>query len=130
VCWATSGSTTRAWRHCCNARWIIGAVEPMCGAPRAGKMHHMAATKFAMDVEPTQANLSSAEEAGAAQHTAAGEGLQPGGYMTALMAAIDGADAAHQAAATTRSTTNMATRQYSIARVQTAEQSNAAVLTT
>lgn len=102
----------------------------MCATARTGKMHVMAATKFAMDVEPTQANLSSAEEAGAAQHTATGEGLQPGGYMTALMAAIDGADAARQAAATTRSTTNMATRQYSIARVQTAEQSNAAVLTT
>lgn len=102
----------------------------MCGAPPAGKMHDMAATKFAMDVEPTQANLSSAEEAGAAQHTAAGEGLQPGGYMTALMAAIDGADATHQATATTRATTNMATRQYSIARVQTAEESNASALAT
>ncbi len=102
----------------------------MCGAADPGKMLDMAATKFAMDVEPTQANLSSAEQAGAAQHTAAGEGLQPGGYMMGLMAAIDGADAARQAAATTRSTTNMATRQYSIARVQTAEESNSAVLTT
>lgn len=102
----------------------------MCGAPHAAKMLHMAATKFAMDVEPTQAILSSAEEAGAAQHAAGGEGLRPGGYMTALMAAIDGADAAHQTAATTRSTTNTATRQYSIARVQSAEQSNSAVLTT
>ena len=72
----------------------IGPVAPMCGPPHAAKMRDMAATKFAMDVEPTQANLSSAEEAGAAQHTAGGEGLRPGGYMTALMAAIDGADAA------------------------------------
>jgi hypothetical protein len=102
----------------------------MCGAPRAGKMHHMAATKFAMDVDSTQANLSNADQAGEAQPNGAVGGVRPGGYMMGLTAAIHSARAARQAAATTKSTTNTATRQYSIARVQTAEESNAAVLTT
>lgn len=130
MCWAKSGSTTRVWRRCFNARWIIGAVEQMCGASRAGKMHDMAATKFAMDVEPTQSNLSSADQAGAAQANGAVGGVRPGGYMMGLTGAIHSARAVRQAATTIRSTTNTATRQYSIARVQTAEESNAAVLTT
>lgn len=102
----------------------------MCEASRAAKMLGMAATKFAMDVESTQANLSNADEAGSAQPKGAMGGIRPGGYMMGLTGAIHAARAARQVAATTRSTTNTATRQYSIARVQTAEQSNAAVLTT
>lgn len=102
----------------------------MCRASPAAKMLHMAATKFAMDVEPTQSNLSSADQAGAAQANGAVGGVRPGGYMMGLTAAIHSARVAKQAAATTKSTTNAATRQFSIARVQTAEESNAAVLTT
>lgn len=102
----------------------------MCEASGAAKMLHMAATKFAMDVEPTQSNLSNADQAGATQANGAVGGVRPGAYMMGLTGAIQSARAARQAAAATRSTTNAATRQYSIARVQTAEESNAAVLTT
>jgi hypothetical protein len=102
----------------------------MCGASHTGKMQLMAATEFAMDVDSTQANLSNADQAGEAQPNGAVGGVRPGAYMMGLTGAIQSARAARQAAAATRSTTNMATRQYSIARVQTAEESNAAVLTT
>jgi hypothetical protein len=88
------------------------------------------AAKFAIDIAQTQSNLSNADEAGAAQHSATGQALRPGGYMMTLVGAIDAADAAQQAAATARSTTNAATRQFSIATVQTAEDANASVLTT
>lgn len=88
------------------------------------------AAKFAIDIAQTQSNLSNADEAGAAQHSATGQALRPGGYMMTLVGAIDGADAAQQAVATARSTTNAATRQFSIATVQTAEDANASVLTT
>ncbi|WP_343709331.1 hypothetical protein [Mycobacterium sp.] len=90
----------------------------------------MAAPKFAMDVESTQSNLSSADQAGTAPANAAVGGVRPGGYMMALTGAIHGVRATKQAGATTRSTTNTATRQLSIVTVQNAEASNAAVLTT
>lgn len=102
----------------------------MCETSHAAKILHMAATKFAIEVEPTESNLSSADQAGAAQANGAVGGVYPGGYMMALTGAIQRARAARQAAATTRSATNTARRQYSIARAQTAEESNAAMLAT
>ncbi|ORW07209.1 hypothetical protein AWC14_25045 [Mycobacterium kyorinense] len=100
----------------------------MCEPSDTGKMPSMA-SKFAIDIAQTESNLANADEAGAAQHSATGQALRPGGYMMALVGAMDATDAAQQAAATARSTTNAATRQFSIATVQTAEDANASVLT-
>ncbi|AFV14860.1 oxidoreductase (plasmid) [Mycobacterium intracellulare subsp. yongonense 05-1390] len=93
-------------------------------------MRFMAAGKFTMDVAETEAGLSSADAATAQQSGAGLSSLTIGGYMTSLVGAAIGGRAIGEAQAVGRATANTASREFSIATVQTTEAGNSSILTT
>lgn len=93
-------------------------------------MRFMAAGKFAMDVGETEAGLSSADAATAQQSGASLSSLTMGGYMTSLVGAAIGGRAIGEAQAVGRAAANTASREFSIATVQTTEAGNQSILTT
>ncbi|WP_186244560.1 MULTISPECIES: hypothetical protein [Mycobacterium] len=88
------------------------------------------AAKFAMDVEGTEAGLSTADAATAQQSGSSFQSLTIGGYSTPLLGAAIGALAVVEVHAVDRAAANTGSREFSIATVQSAEAGNASVLTT
>ncbi|MCA2311445.1 MULTISPECIES: hypothetical protein [Mycobacterium] len=90
----------------------------------------MSAGKFTMDVAETEAGLSAADAATAQQPSGDLPGLCVGGYMTSLIGAAIGGRAIGEAQAVGRAAANTASREFSIATVQTTEAGNSSILTT
>lgn len=88
------------------------------------------AETFAMDPQPARAGLSSADAAAASQLGRGVGTIRVGGYATALLGTIAGAQTAHQAEAEFWAIANVASRNTSVAAVEASEATNSAVLRT
>jgi hypothetical protein len=86
-------------------------------------------TTFAMSPPETQSALSQINAA-IAQNPSHIFSPQPGSYYTALIGAIQSRRIALAAGATSAAAENTASAQFSVSTVQTAEETNAAALTT